>query len=69
MKHKNEKNGSILKSSIKSQPFQTPAHPLTNFHPLKSAPCKTPQDWGWNSKSGDVSPKIGDGISLTFFFW
>ncbi len=39
MEHKNEKNGSILKSSIKSHPFQSLAHPLTNFHPLKLAPC------------------------------
>jgi len=31
--------------------------------------AKTPQDWGWNSKSGDVSPKIGVGISLTFVFF
>jgi hypothetical protein len=30
--------------------------------------AKTPQDWGWNSKSGDVSPKTGVGISLTFVF-
>jgi len=66
MEHKKEKNGSILKLSIKSHPLQSLAHPLTNFHPLKSAPCKTSQDWGWNSKSGDVSPKIRDGISLTF---
>jgi hypothetical protein len=45
------------------------AHPLTDFHPLKSAIPKTLQDWGWNSKSGDVSPKIRDGISLTSFFF
>ncbi len=68
MEHKNEKIGSILKLSIKSHPLQSLAQPLTNCHPLNPAPCTTSQDWAWNSKSGDVSPKIRDGISLSLFF-
>jgi hypothetical protein len=64
-----KKYSSILKLSIKSHHFSPLAHPLTEFHPLKSAICTTPQDWGRNSKSWDVCPKIGDGFTFILFYF